>query len=98
MCIRDRARTLYNEDFSNYISSNYTPFDILYTLARDYSVVLLNGDGFASSEWSFRISLANLNDNCYYIIGKVLRKMLNELLLQWKKNKWNNSNLIQKAL
>ena len=92
------ARTLYNEDFSNYISSNYTPFDILYTLARDYSVVLLNGDGFASSEWSFRISLANLNDNCYYIIGKVLRKMLNELLLQWKKNKWNNSNLIQKAL
>ncbi len=95
--IIDWARTLYNEDFSNYIADNYTPFDILYSLARDYSVVLLNGDGFASSEWSFRISLANLNDNCYYIIGKVLKKVLNELLLEWQKSTWTNANLIEKA-
>ncbi|MDV4152551.1 aspartate 4-decarboxylase [Clostridium sp. AL.422] len=95
--ILDWARIKYNEEFSNYISENYTPFDILYDLARNYSVVLLNGDGFASSEWSFRVSLANLNDNCYYIIGKVLRKVLNELLLEWQKLSWTNSNLMEKA-
>ncbi|MBE6054070.1 MAG: aspartate 4-decarboxylase [Clostridium sartagoforme] len=96
--IIDWAKDRYNDEFASFISKNYTPFDILYDLASNYSVVLLNGDGFASSEWSFRISLANLNDNCYYIIGKVLRKVLNELLLEWKKSIWNDSNLIEKAL
>ena len=96
--IIDWAKNKYNEDFSNYISENYTPFDILYDLARNYSVVLLNGDGFASSEWSFRISLANLNDNFYYIIGKVLRTVLSELHLEWQKSTWTKANLIEKAL
>ncbi len=95
--ILDWARNKYNEDFSNYISKNYTPFDILYDLARSYSVVLLNGDGFASSEWSFRISLANLNDNYYFIIGKVLKKVFNELVLEWQKSTWANPNLMEKA-
>lgn len=96
--IIDWARNKYNKDFSDFISNNFTPFDILYDLANNYSVVLLNGDGFASSEWSFRISLANLNDNCYYIIGKVLRKVLKELLIEWKESNWNNTTLIEKAL
>ena len=87
--INDWARNKFNEDFSNYILSNYTPFDILYDLAKNYSVILLNGDGFASSEWSLRVSLANLNDNCYYIIGKVLRKILDDLLKEWQENQWS---------
>lgn len=87
--IIDWARNKFNEDFSNYILSNYTPFDILYDLAKNYSVILLNGDGFASSEWSLRVSLANLNDNCYYIIGKVLKKILDDLLKEWQENKWS---------
>ena len=95
--ILDWAKNKYNEDFSNYISKNYTPFDILYTLAKDYSVVLLNGDGFASSQWSFRVSLANLNDNCYYIIGKVLRKVLNDLLKEWEESNLSKVNLSNKA-
>ena len=95
--ILDWAKNKYNEDFSNYISKNYTPFDILYTLAKDYSVVLLNGDGFASSEWSFRVSLANLNDTCYYIIGKVLRNVLNDLLKEWEEINFTKEDLTKKA-
>lgn len=95
--ILDWAKNKYSEDFSNYISKNYTPLDILYSLAKNYSVVLLNGDGFASSEWSFRVSLANLNDNCYYIIGKVLRKVLNDLLKEWEANKIEQINISRKA-
>ena len=87
--IIDWARNKFNEDCSNYILSNYTPFDILYDLAKNDSVILLNGDGFASSEWSLRVSLANLNDNCYYIIGKVLKKILDDLLREWQENKWS---------
>lgn len=87
--IIDWAKNKFNEDFSNYIASHYTPFDILYDLAKNYSIILLNGDGFASSEWSLRISLANLNDNFYYIIGKVLRKILSDLLKEWQENKWS---------
>lgn len=88
--IIDWAKNKFNQDFCDYISSHYTPFDILYNLAKNYSVVLLNGDGFASSEWSLRISLANLDDNYYYIIGKVLRKILDDLLREWKENQWLN--------
>ena len=95
--ILDWAKNKYNEDFSNYISKNYTPFDILYSLAKDYSVVLLNGDGFASSEWSFRVSLANLNDTCYYIIGKVLRNVLNDLLKEWEEINFTKEDLTKKA-
>ncbi|WP_288221460.1 aspartate 4-decarboxylase [uncultured Clostridium sp.] len=91
------AKNKYNEDFSNFISQNYTPFDILYDLAKNYSVVLLNGDGFASSEWSFRVSLANLKDNCYYIIGKVLNKVLIDLLKEYEKNKLAQINTTKKA-
>ena len=96
--ILDWAKNKYNEDFSNYISKNYTPFDILYSLAKDYSVVLLNGDGFASSEWSFRVSLANLNDNCYYIIGKVLRNVLNDLLKEWEEINFTKEDLTKSTI
>lgn len=73
------AELKYGPSFKEFIKNNYTPFDILYTLAKEYSVILLNGDGFASSEWSLRVSLANLNTNSYLTIGKVLNTLLNNI-------------------
>ena len=75
----DMAKIIYNEDFSKFIESKFRPLDIIYSLANSYSIILLNGDGFASSEWSLRVSLANLNDDSYYIIGKSLRELLDSL-------------------
>ncbi|MGL5086878.1 MAG: aspartate 4-decarboxylase, partial [Clostridium sp.] len=81
--IIDLAKIRYCIDLSTYIEENYKPLDILYTLAKNYSIILLNGDGFASGAWSLRVSLANLNDNAYYIIGKVLNEILEDLHTDW---------------
>lgn len=69
----DLAMAKYGEDFTYYLSNNYSPFEALYDLAEKHSVVLLNGDGFASSKWSLRVSLANLNDDAYEQIGQAIK-------------------------
>ena len=39
------------------------PLDIVFRLAEDHGIVLLNGSGFAAPDWSVRISFANLDDH-----------------------------------
>ena len=90
--IIDWSKTIYGEDFANYILDNYDPFDFLYDLAKDYSIILLNGDGFASSQWSFRISLANLNNNYYFIIGKSIKNLVLSLFNEYKDTKLTFKN------
>lgn len=63
---------------------NYKPVDILLRLAEKSSIVLLGGGGFHGPEWSIRISLANLNDEAYSKIGKVLHNVLDEYVKEWK--------------
>lgn len=76
---------IYGNDFSNYLKNHYKPVDILFLLAKKSSIVLLNGSGFQGPEWSIRISLANLNDNDYITIGEVLKKILKDYAVEWKK-------------
>ncbi|MDU5111348.1 MAG: aspartate 4-decarboxylase, partial [Clostridium sp.] len=90
--IIDWSKKIYGENFANYILDNYEPFDFLYDLAKDHSIILLNGDGFASSQWSFRISLANLNDNCYFIIGKAIKNLVLSLFNEYKDTKLTLKN------
>lgn len=85
--ILDWARIEYGINFAKFIEENYTPFDILYDLAKNYSIILLNGDGFASSRWGLRVSLANLNDESYLKIGKTLRFIFNTLNQHWESSK-----------
>nr|WP_207745900.1 aspartate 4-decarboxylase [Clostridium sp. D53t1_180928_C8] len=85
----DWARIEHGDAASKFIESNYTPFDILYDLANNYSTVLLNGDGFASSRWGLRVSLTNLNDEAYIEIGQTLRKIFNDIINDFK----SSSNL-----
>ena len=80
----DLAKCKYGENFSRYIEKNFKPLDMIYNLANNYSIILLNGDGFASSQWSLRVSLANLRDNSYFIIGKSLKNMIDDLSYDWK--------------
>ena len=81
------AYNYYGQDFVDFIKSNYHPVDILYKLAKDYGIVLLSGSGFAGPEWSIRISLANLNDKYYSIIGNSIRAILNEYIYEYKLTK-----------
>jgi aspartate 4-decarboxylase len=81
------ATTNYNVEFAKYLQDNYKPVDILIRLAEQSSIVLMNGSGFGASEWSIRISLANLNDESYSKIGEILYDILGKYVEEWKTSK-----------
>jgi aspartate 4-decarboxylase len=78
------ATTNYDVEFAKYLQDNYKPVDILIRLAEQSSIVLMNGSGFGASEWSIRISLANLSDESYSKIGEILYDILGKYVEEWK--------------
>jgi aspartate 4-decarboxylase len=67
------ARKYLGEDIVKWMKANVHPLDIVFRLAEDHGIVLLNGSGFAAPDWSVRISFANLDDHVYDDIGRALR-------------------------
>ncbi len=67
------ARKYLDEDVVKWMKANVHPLDIVFRLAEDHGIVLLNGSGFAAPDWSVRISFANLDDHVYDDIGRALR-------------------------
>src|SRR5438045_7398701 len=55
------------------MKANVHPLDIVFRLAEDHGIVLLNGGGFAAPDWSVRISFANLENHVYDDIGRATR-------------------------
>lgn len=70
------ARKFFGEEFGQWLAKNHNPLDFVLRLAKETSIVLLNGSGFAGPEWSVRASLANLGEEAYTIIGKSLNQIL----------------------
>jgi aspartate 4-decarboxylase len=66
-------RKYAGDDVAEWMKANVHPLDIVFRLARDYGIVLLNGSGFAAPDWSARISFANLDDHVYDDIGRAVR-------------------------
>lgn len=62
----------YGKEFCQWLRDNYEPLDFVLRLARETSVVLLNGSGFAGPDWSVRASLANLSKDAYVTIGEAI--------------------------
>ena len=58
-----------------WIKKNVHPLDIVFRLARDYGIVLLNGGGFDAPNWSVRVSFANLDNHVYDDIGRAVREI-----------------------
>jgi len=81
------AKIKYGDEFGDYLQANYEPTDILFRLAEESSIVLLNGGGFGGPEWSIRTSLANLHDEAYSQIGETVQKTFEEYAQSWKANK-----------
>lgn len=73
----------YGQALVEYIEENYKPLDFFYQLATDDGIILLRGDGFASSKWGMRVSLANLMDEDYRTIGRIIRQMMETLFVEW---------------
>jgi aspartate 4-decarboxylase len=67
------ARKNLGEEVVTWMKKNVHPLDIVFRLAEDHGIVLLNGSGFAAPDWSVRISFANLDDHVYDDIGRALR-------------------------
>ncbi|NDW12668.1 aspartate 4-decarboxylase [Bacteroides sp. 214] len=82
--IQEWAMKKYGKEFVAFLEKNFEPVDIVFRLAEKSSIVLLNGGGFAGPEWSVRVSLANLNDEDYSIIGKELSETMQEYVNAWK--------------
>ena len=78
------AQKYYGEDFVEYLKFNYSPLAVVFRLATETSLVVLNGGGFDGPEWSIRVSLANLNEQDYTTIGKNIRNILESYAEKWK--------------
>jgi aspartate 4-decarboxylase len=61
------------DDVVAWIKANVHPLDIVFRLAEDHGIVLLNGGGFDAPDWSVRVSFANLDDDAYDDIGRAVR-------------------------
>ena len=66
-------RKYAGDDVTEWMKKNVHPLDIVFRLAADHGIVLLNGSGFAAPDWSARISFANLDDHVYDDIGRAVR-------------------------
>ncbi|MDB5083709.1 MAG: asD [Bacilli bacterium] len=80
------ARDHYGQRFTDFLQKNYEPVDILFRLAENSSIVLLNGGGFHGPTWSIRVSLANLDDEAYSRIGSEMHNVLQQYVDEWKRS------------
>ncbi len=80
------GKKIYGQEFIDYLTKEYAPLDIVFRLANETSLVLLNGSGFDGPEWSIRVSLANLNKEDYVKIGKSIRALLDDYADTWQKS------------
>ena len=78
------SKIKYGDEFCDYLQANYEPTDILFRLAEESSIILLNGSGFGGPKWSIRTSLANLNDEAYRQIGETVEKTFEEYATSWR--------------
>jgi len=67
------ARKYLGEDVVKWMKENVHPLDIVFRLAEDHGIVVLNGGGFEAPDWSIRVSFANLNDDVYGDLGRAIR-------------------------
>lgn len=78
------GKKFYGQEFCDWLKANHEPLDVVLRLAKETSVVLLNGSGFAGPEWSIRASLANLTTDDYTTIGKSIKKILDGYYEEYK--------------
>lgn len=79
------ARRHWDQGFAEFLEATYEPTDILFRLAEQTGIILLNGGGFEGPAWSIRISLANLRDADYGQIGKSLRAVALQYVDEWER-------------
>ncbi|MEM1152802.1 MAG: bifunctional aspartate transaminase/aspartate 4-decarboxylase [Pseudomonadota bacterium] len=77
------AQSRYGDDFAAHLFNDHEPIDFVWRLATEKSVVLMDGGGFDAPKMSVRVSLANLNNDAYAVIGKAISDLLQEYYTRW---------------
>jgi aspartate 4-decarboxylase len=72
------------DEVVEWMKKNVHPLDIVFRLAEDHGIVLLNGSGFDAPDWSVRVSFANLNDHVYDDIGRAVRAIARGYVQRWR--------------
>jgi aspartate 4-decarboxylase len=72
------------EDVVEWVKANVHPLDIVFRLAEDHGIVLLNGGGFDAPDWSVRVSFANLDDDVYDDIGRAVRAVARSYVIAFR--------------
>ena len=72
------------EDVVQWVKANVHPLDIVFRLAEDHGIVLLNGGGFDAPDWSVRVSFANLDDDVYDDIGRAVRAVARSYVVAYR--------------
>ncbi len=76
-----------DEAVVEHIRRNVHPLDIVFRLAEEHGIVLLNGGGFAAPDWSVRVSFANLDDAAYANIGRAVRAVVSGYVREYEAGK-----------
>ena len=74
------TKNAYGEKAAAYLVKEYEYLEFLFHLVSKYHTILLPGSGFGSTPWRLRISLANLTDDKYPIIGRNILKCIGDLV------------------
>jgi len=80
-------RKYTNEEVVTWIKANVHPLDIVFRLAEDHGIVLLNGGGFEAPDWSARVSFANLDEDVYNHIGRAVRAVARGYVEAYERSK-----------
>jgi aspartate 4-decarboxylase len=72
------------DDVVEWMKANVHPLDIVFRLAEDHGIVLLNGGGFDAPNWSVRVSFANLDDEVYADIGRAVRAVARGYVMSYR--------------
>ena len=74
----------YGREFVDWLLHAKNPLEILFRLAEEGGVVLLPGKGFGTPHPSARVSLANLNEADYAKIGRILDRVMQEYVEEYR--------------
>jgi aspartate 4-decarboxylase len=78
------ARRRSGPEFAAWLADVHEPVDPVVRLAGQAGVVLLHGGGFDGPEWSVRVSLANLEDDCYLEVGAAITRIFDGYVEEWR--------------
>jgi aspartate 4-decarboxylase len=72
------------DDVVTWVKAHVHPLDIVFRLAEDHGIVLLNGGGFEAPNWSVRVSFANLDGDVYHDIGRAVRAVARSYVMAFR--------------